>query len=174
MTSLGMPGISEGFHAKMSLLPWRKSTSALSYAEESAVPIRTFFALGATGIQEDLPGAFCRFERSRQLLCVGCPFNDLLPEGDELFGCDDYGCVSAAFDLALVSALEGGADGDDPMGTRHLQLQVRVIGYGHELRVAWSPQDGVESPREPHYIEGEGLSPVIGPIPKSDGQVDLP
>ena len=25
-----------------------------------------------------------------------------------------------AFDLALVSALEGGADGDDPMGTRHL------------------------------------------------------
>ena len=40
-TSLGMPGISEGFHAKMSLLARRKSTSALSYAEESAVPMRT-------------------------------------------------------------------------------------------------------------------------------------
>ena len=37
-----MPDISEGFHAKMSLLARRKSTSALSYLEESAVPIRTF------------------------------------------------------------------------------------------------------------------------------------
>ena len=27
---------------------------------------------------------------------------------------------------------------------------------------------------EPHYVEGEGLSSVIGPIPKSDGQVDMP
>ena len=32
----------------------------------------------------------------------------------------------------------------------------------------------MESPREPHYVEGEGLSPVIGPIPESDGQIDLP
>ena len=32
----------------------------------------------------------------------------------------------------------------------------------------------MESPREPHYVEGEGLSLVIGPIPKSDRQVDLP
>jgi hypothetical protein len=40
-TSLGMPGISEGFHAKISLLAQRKSTSALSYFGESVVPIRT-------------------------------------------------------------------------------------------------------------------------------------
>ena len=32
----------------------------------------------------------------------------------------------------------------------------------------------MESPWEPHYVEGEGLSPVIGPIPESDGQIDLP
>ena len=50
--------------------------------------------------------------------------------------------------------------------------EVGVIGDGHELRVAWSSQDGVESPREPHYVEGEGLSPVIGP--ESDRQIDLP
>ena len=83
-------------------------------------PDADFSALGATGIQEDLPRAFYRFERSGRLLCVGCPFNDLLPEGGKLFGCDDCGCVSAAFDLALVSALEGGAYGDDPVGARHL------------------------------------------------------
>ena len=85
-------------------------------------PDSDFFALGATGIQEDVPGTLCRFERSGRLLCVGCPLTDLLPEGDELFGCDDRGCVFAAFDLALVSALEGGADGDDSVGARHLQL----------------------------------------------------
>ena len=41
VTSLEMPGISEGFHAKMSLLSRRKSTSALSYLDESVVPMRT-------------------------------------------------------------------------------------------------------------------------------------
>ena len=82
--------------------------------------------------------------------------------------------MSASFDLAFVSALERGADGDDPAGARHFQLQVRIIGNGHELRVTWSPQDGVESPREPHYIEGEGLSLVIGPMPEGDRQIDLP
>ena len=33
---------SEGFHAKISLLSQRKSTSVLSYSEESAVPLWTF------------------------------------------------------------------------------------------------------------------------------------
>ena len=36
-----MPGIFEGFHTKMSLLPQRKSMSTLSYSEESVVPMRT-------------------------------------------------------------------------------------------------------------------------------------
>ena len=51
-----------------------------------------------------------------------------------------------ALDLTLVGALKKGADGDDPMGARHLELMVRVVGDGHELRVAWSSQDGMESP----------------------------
>ena len=41
VTSLRMPSMSEGFHAKMSLLAWRKPTSVLSYSEESVVPMRT-------------------------------------------------------------------------------------------------------------------------------------
>ena len=40
-TSLEMPGMSEGLHAKMSLLARRKSTSTLSYLEESVAPMRT-------------------------------------------------------------------------------------------------------------------------------------
>ena len=41
VTCLGMPGMSEGLHAKMSLLAQRKSVSVLSYLEESMVPMRT-------------------------------------------------------------------------------------------------------------------------------------
>ena len=77
--------------------------------------------------------------------------------------------MSAAFDFALVSTLEGGADGDDPVGAWHLQLKVHIIGDGHEFHVAWSSQDGVESPQKPYYVEGEGLGLEIGPIPESDG-----
>ena len=82
--------------------------------------------------------------------------------------------MATALDLALVGPLEGGADGDDPMGTRHLQLEVCVVGDGHELRIAWSSQDGVESSGEPNHLKGEGLDPVVGLIPESDGQIDLP
>ena len=48
-TSLGMPSMSEGFHTKISLLAWRKSTSALSYLEESAVPMHTVLPLELLG-----------------------------------------------------------------------------------------------------------------------------
>ena len=48
-TSLGMPGMSEGFHTKMYLLARRKPTSALSYLEESVVPMRTVFPSGLPG-----------------------------------------------------------------------------------------------------------------------------
>ena len=48
-TSLRMPGMSKGFHTKMSLLAWRKSTSALSYLEESVVPMRTTLPSGLLG-----------------------------------------------------------------------------------------------------------------------------
>ena len=58
----------------------------------------------------------------------------------------------AALDLALVAPLEGSADSDDPVGARHLQLEVCVVGDGHELRVAWSSQDGVESSGEPKMV----------------------
>ena len=53
---------------------------------------------------------------------VECFFDDLLPDGRKLFGGDNCRDVFAALDLALVGALEGGADGDDPAWTWHFQL----------------------------------------------------
>ena len=75
----------------------------------------------------------------------------------------------AALNLALVGVLEGGADGDDPTGAQHLQLEVGVVGDGHELRIAWSSQDGVVGPVEPDHLVGKGLHPIIGRISKGDG-----
>ena len=78
------------------------------------------FALGAAGVYEDILGALHGLERPGIPLVVRRFFDDLLPDGHKLFGCDTCHGVFAALDLALVGVLEGGADGDDPMGARHL------------------------------------------------------
>ena len=96
------------------------------------------FTLGAVGVYEDLLGALNRFERLGRPLCVGRSFGDLLLEGGKLPRGDDCHGVATALDLALIGALEGGADGDDPTGAWHLQLEVRVVGDGHEPCVAWT------------------------------------
>ena len=49
MTSLRMPRMSKGLHAKMSLFAQRKSMSALSYSEESIVPMCTTLPLEPLG-----------------------------------------------------------------------------------------------------------------------------
>ena len=121
-TSIGMPGMSEGFHAKMSLLVPRKSTSALSYLEESVVPMRTTLTLRVAGVYEDLLSALHGLERPDRPLGVGCFFDDLLPDGRELFGGDNRRGMFTALNLALVGTLEVGANGVHPMQTRHLQL----------------------------------------------------
>ena len=58
--------------------------------------------------------------------------------------------------------------------TRHLQLQIGVVGDDHELHVAWTSQDGVVGSVEPDHLEGKSLHPIIGRIPKGDGQINLP
>ena len=77
------------------------------------------FTFRVAGVYEDLLRALCRFERPGQFLAVGCFFGHLFLEGDELLGGNSCRGVAAAFDLAFVGTLEGGADGDDPAGARH-------------------------------------------------------
>ena len=78
------------------------------------------FALRDAGVYEYLLGALHRLERPGRPVGVGCLFDDLLPDGRKLFGGDDCHGVFTALDLALISALEGGADGDDPTWSWHL------------------------------------------------------
>ena len=88
------------------------------------------FALGAAGVYEDLLGTLYRLKRLGWPLGVGCFFGDLLPDGRELFGGDNCRGVFAALDLALVGALEGGANGDDPAQSRHRSAQMARPVYG--------------------------------------------
>ena len=80
------------------------------------------FAFGAARVYEDLLGALYRLKRSGQPLGVGCFFDDLFPDGRKLFGGDNCRGVFASLNLALIGTLEGGANGDDPAWTQHLQL----------------------------------------------------
>ena len=96
-TSLGMPGMSEGFHAKMSLLARRKPTCALSYLEKSMVPYAPLCPWGYW-VYEDLLGALHWLKRPGRPFGVRCFFGDLLPDGCELFGGDDCRSMIATLD----------------------------------------------------------------------------
>ena len=49
-----------------------------------------------------------------------------------------------------------------------------IVGDGHELGIAWSPQNRVVGSREPDHIKSEDLLPKVIGSPKADGQIDLP
>jgi hypothetical protein len=67
-----------------------------------------------------------------------------------------------------------GSDGDDPVGARHLELEVGVVGDDHELGVARSPQHRVVGSLEPNHLEREGFLLEVGGSPEADGQIDCP
>jgi hypothetical protein len=52
VTSLGMPGMSEGLHTKISAFARRKSTSTASYLGSSSEPILTFLSVSLLGSRE--------------------------------------------------------------------------------------------------------------------------
>jgi hypothetical protein len=65
------------------------------------------------------------------------------------------------------------ADGDDPVGARHLELEVGVVGDGHELGVAWPPQHCVVGPSESDHLECEGFPSEVRGSPEADRQIEL-
>ena len=114
---------------------------------------------GVVDVDEDLLDVLHRLKGFGRPLHVGRSFGDVLPDGCEFLG--SQGCQSelVALDLELIGPLERSADGDDPTWAQHLELEVGVVGDGHELRVTWSPQNGMVDRGEPDYLEGEG--PVL-------------
>ena len=120
-------------------------------------------SIGGLRVEGNVLGALGRARRPRvPLLEVhGLLSHSLQLCGEGLVERQSLGVLDA-LDVALIGVLERGADGDDTFRARHLQLEVGVVGDGHELGVAWTPKDGVVRPPEPHHLEGEQLLAEVG------------
>jgi hypothetical protein len=92
---------------------------------------------------------------------------EALQVGDEGLGV--FHALHVTFERVFVH----GADGDDPVGARHLELQVGVVGDGHELHVTWPPQYRVVGSAEPDHLERQGLPSEVGGCSEADGKVEL-
>ena len=90
----------------------RKSTSTASYLGSRS----------ALGVERNLLSAFCWFEAARMSFGLWGLSGKGLELRDEFGGVLDSFSILDAFDIALVHVLIGGADGDDSLGPRHLQL----------------------------------------------------
>ena len=64
--------------------------------------------------------------------------------------------------------------GNDPIGTRHLELEVCIIGDGHELDIAWSPQDVVIGAKKVRFLKGECFRAEVYPTPESSDRSIYP
>jgi hypothetical protein len=82
--------------------------------------------------------------------------------------------VLHALHVAFLRVSVRGSDGDDPVGARHLEFEVGVVGDSHELGVAWSPQHYVVSSSEPDHLEREGFLSEVGGSPEADEKIELP
>jgi hypothetical protein len=91
------------------------------------------------GIKRDGLNRLCWFEVAGVALRIWRLLGEALHVGDEGIRFDEGLNVLHALHVAFVRVSVRGADGDDPVGARHLELEVGVVGDGHELGVAWSP-----------------------------------
>jgi hypothetical protein len=96
-----------------------------------------------------------------------------LQVGNEGLGLGEGLSILHALHVAFVRVSVRGPDGDDPVGARHLELEVGVVGDGHEIGVAWSPQHRMVGSSEPDHLEREGFLSEVGGSPEADGQIDL-
>jgi len=91
---------------------------------------------------------------------------DTAEVGDEGHHLDYSVGLLGALDVALIGVLACRANGDDAIWSQHLELEVGVVGDGHELGITWPSQNRVVGPREPNHVEGEDLSNEVIGVPK--------
>ena len=76
--------------------------------------------------------------------------------------------------LAVVGLLEVALDGDDSLWARHHELQVGVVGDGHELGEAQSIEEGVVNTGEVNHLKGEWLLAEVVRLAEGDVEKDAP
>ena len=125
-------------------------------------------AVGVVRVERDLLGSLCWLKAARVVLGLWSLSGQSLEFRDKLGGVLNCLPILDALDVALVSVLEGGADGHDALRTGHLQLQIGIVGYSHELGVARAPDDGIVRASKPDHLKGEGLLPEVGRRAEAD------
>jgi hypothetical protein len=126
------------------------------------------------GIERDGFNRLSRFKVVGVALRIRRLLGEAIQVGDEGLGFGDGLSVLHAFHVALVSVAVRGSDGDDSVRARHLELEVRVVGDGHELGVARSPQHRMIGSSKPDHLEHEGFPAEVGGSSEADGQIKLP
>jgi hypothetical protein len=125
------------------------------------------------GVKRDGFNRLCWFEVASVALRIWNLLGEAFHVGDEVLGFGEGLGVLHALHVAFVRVSVRGADGDDPVGARHLELEVGIVGDGHELGVTWSPQHCVVGSSEPDHLEREGFPSEVGGSPEADGQIEL-
>jgi hypothetical protein len=133
-----------------------------------------FLAGVVAGVERDGLNRLSSFEVADVALRIGRLLGEAIQVCDEGLGLGEGLSVLHTFHVAFVPVAVRGSDGDDPVGAWHLELEVGVVGYDHELGVARSSQHRVVCPSEPNYLEGEGFLSEVGGSFEADGQVNLP
>ena len=136
VTFLGMPGMSEGLHANTSVFARRKSTRTTSYLGSRLELILNTLPFEASGLRKMSLVSSAGSKLPTWRLGSAPPNRDCRGWRS---GTPSRLCPSLlnALDVALVGMLARRADGDDAVGSRHLELEVGVVGDGHELGVTW-------------------------------------
>jgi hypothetical protein len=125
------------------------------------------------GVERDGLNRLSWFEVAGVALRIWHLLGEALQVGDEGLGLGEGLSVLHALHVAFVRVSVRGSDSDDLVGAWHLELEVGVIGEGHELGVAWSPQHHVVGSLEPGHLEREGFLLEVGGSSEADGQIEL-
>jgi hypothetical protein len=91
------------------------------------------------GVERDGLNRLCWFEVAGVALRIWHLLREVLQVGDEGLEFGEGLDILHALHITFVRVSVRGADGDDPVRARHLELEVGVVGDGHELGIAWSP-----------------------------------
>jgi hypothetical protein len=120
------------------------------------------------GVERDRLDRLNWFEVAGVPLRVGRLLGEAFPVGDEGLGLGEGLSVLHALHVAFVRVAVRGPDGDDPVRARHLELEVGVIGDGHELGVARPSQYCMVGSTEPDDLKGESFLSEVGGSPEAD------
>jgi hypothetical protein len=131
------------------------------------------FADVVAGVKRDELNRLCWLKVAGVALCIRNLLREALQVGDEGLGLGEGLSVLHALHIAFVCVSVRGSDSDDPVGARHLELEVGVVGGDHELGQARSPQHRVVGSSEPDHLEREGFSAEVGGSSEADGQIEL-